>query len=250
MLFGHNLIMRQVPLLIPAAGSGKRMGSDRNKLFLKLRGRPILQWTIEAAIACKSISSITVIGQPHDHPEFLAIQQQYPDVLINWTLGGATRQISVALGLDFLNQTDRPTYVLIHDGARCLATPQLFQRCVDALEPETGLIAAIPVKDTIKVVQNQRIQSTPEREYLWAAQTPQGFGFTQLLKAHAIAQQQNWQVTDDAALYEKIDLPVAIVPGEETNIKITTPQDLQIAELILQQKQPRANDMIDPYTTN
>ncbi|MDX1977846.1 MAG: 2-C-methyl-D-erythritol 4-phosphate cytidylyltransferase [Pseudanabaenaceae cyanobacterium bins.68] len=229
--------MRQVPLLIPAAGSGKRMGSDRNKLFLKLADRPILQWTIEAAIACQGISSVTIIGQPYDYPDFVGIQQQYPDIALNWVVGGATRQISVANGLEFLLHTQSAEFVLIHDGARCLVTPQLFQRCVDALQPETGLIAAIPVKDTIKVVLDQRIQSTPDRQHLWAAQTPQGFNLAQLMTAHAIAQQQDWQVTDDAALYEKINLPVAIVPGEETNLKMTTPQDLQIAALILAQRQ-------------
>jgi 2-C-methyl-D-erythritol 4-phosphate cytidylyltransferase len=223
-----------VPLLIPAAGSGKRMGSDRNKLLLTLLDKPILQWTIEAAIACESLSSITVIGQPWDYEAFCQIKDRVQTVNLAWVEGGSTRQISVANGLKSLNKSE--TKVLIHDGARCLATPELFERCASSLEKNIGLIAAIPVKDTIKIVQNGVTVSTPDRQQLWAAQTPQGFSLAELISAHAIAETEGWQVTDDAALFEKINLPVAIVLGEETNLKITTPQDLKIAEFILRQR--------------
>jgi 2-C-methyl-D-erythritol 4-phosphate cytidylyltransferase len=99
-----------------------------------------------------------------------------------------------------------------------------------------GFIAAVPVKDTIKIVEAGVVADTPNREYLWAAQTPQGFIVDKLIAAHERAEAQGWEVTDDAALFEKVGLPVQIVMGEETNLKITTPQDLAIAEFILKSR--------------
>ncbi len=222
-------------LLIPAAGSGKRMGADRNKLLLSLLGKPILQWTLESAIESQAIAWIGVMGQPHDYPEFQKIfkllNTTKPICLIE---GGATRQASVFNGLQSLPiECDR---VLIHDGARCLATPELFDRCDLSLQKMSGFIAAVPVKDTIKVVNGLTIIDTPNRDHLWAAQTPQGFQADLLKNAHLKAVELGWEVTDDAALFEKMGLPVQIVIGEETNLKITTQQDLAIAEFILRQR--------------
>lgn len=127
--------------------------------------------------------------------------------------------------------------VLIHDGARCLATPDLFNRCAEVLQECQGLIAAIPVKDTIKIVDsNLLITDTPTRDNLWAAQTPQGFDVKLLKECHDRGLKLGWQVTDDAALLEKCGFPVRIVSGEETNLKVTTPIDLTIAEFILNQR--------------
>ncbi len=222
-------------LLIPAAGSGKRMGSDRNKLLLSLLNKPILQWTLEAAIASPAIDWIGVIGQPQDFPDFQEIFSRLShDQPIRLILGGDTRQASVFNGLAALSET--AAQVLIHDGARCLATTELFNRCDRALDNYRGLIAAVPVKDTIKVVESGIVTDTPDRNHLWAAQTPQGFIVQDLRAAHDQAKAQNWSVTDDAALFEKIGLAVQIVMGEETNLKITTPQDLAIAEFILRQR--------------
>ncbi|PZO42384.1 MAG: 2-C-methyl-D-erythritol 4-phosphate cytidylyltransferase [Pseudanabaena frigida] len=222
-------------LLIPAAGSGKRMGADRNKLLLPLIEKPILLWTLEAAIASEAIAWIGVIGQPHDYPEFQKIFHRLNTTKpIHLIQGGTTRQASVFNGLKSLpSNGDR---VLIHDGARCLATPQLFDRCDKALQTMQGFIAAVPVKDTIKIVDGQTIVDTPNRDHLWAAQTPQGFQADLLKNAHLKAVELGWEVTDDAALFEKVGLPVQIVMGEETNLKITTPQDLAIAEFILKQR--------------
>jgi len=100
-----------------------------------------------------------------------------------------------------------------------------------------GFIAAVPVKDTIKIVDGQTIVDTPNRDHLWAAQTPQGFQVDLLKNAHLTAVDLGWEVTDDAALFEKVGLAVQIVMGEETNLKVTTPQDLAIAEFILKQRQ-------------
>ncbi len=223
-------------LLIPAAGMGKRMGSDRNKLLLTLLGKPLLAWTLLAAEAAEDIHWIGIMGQPDDWSDFKTILAEVslskPVQLIQ---GGETRQESVYKGLQGL--PPEATRVLIHDGARCLATPQLLNRCAAALQDCSGLIAAIPVKDTIKVVdETGLIQDTPDRRQLWAAQTPQGFEVQLLKRSHEQGRNSGWKVTDDAALFERCQLPVQVVEGEETNLKVTTPVDLAIAEFILRQR--------------
>jgi 2-C-methyl-D-erythritol 4-phosphate cytidylyltransferase len=224
-------------LLIPAAGMGKRMGSDRNKLLMTLLDQPLLAWTLIAAEQAKSISWIGIIGQPEDRSDLTSILGNISiSKPVQWIQGGSTRQESVYNGLQALPaEADR---VLIHDGARCLATPDLLDRCAAVLATCPGLIAAITVKDTIKVVDNMGIVlDTPDRANLWAAQTPQGFEVKLLKACHDQGRTLGWEVTDDAALFEKCNLPVTIVPGEETNLKITTPVDLAIAEFILRNRE-------------
>jgi 2-C-methyl-D-erythritol 4-phosphate cytidylyltransferase len=223
-------------LLIPAAGMGKRMRSDKNKLLLTLLDKPLLAWTLLAAEAATTIEWIGIMGQSHDFPAFkdilAALTRTKP---IKFIQGGETRQASVYNGLQALPETAKR--VLIHDGARCLATPELFDRCTEALNHCNGFIAAIPVKDTIKIVDSEQfIQDTPDRHKLWAAQTPQGFDVSLLKDCHKKGRELGWEVTDDAALLEKCGIPVKIVEGEETNLKITTPVDLAIAEFILKQR--------------
>jgi 2-C-methyl-D-erythritol 4-phosphate cytidylyltransferase len=223
-------------LLIPAAGMGKRMGSDGNKLLLNLLDKPLLAWTLLAAEASQQIRWIGIIGQPYDFARFKAIIAELeltkPLEIIQ---GGKTRQESVYNGLQALPASGER--VLIHDGARCLVTPELFDRCAEILLNCQGLIAAIPVKDTIKIVDESGfIKDTPNRHYLWAAQTPQGFAVQLLKDCHQRGRKLGWEVTDDAALLEKCQLPVKIVAGEETNLKVTTPVDLALAEFILRQR--------------
>jgi 2-C-methyl-D-erythritol 4-phosphate cytidylyltransferase len=227
-------------LLIPAAGMGRRMGSDRNKLRLMLLGKPLLAWTLLAAETAASITWIGLIGQLEDEPTWKdLIHNLHLKKPVVFIVGGNTRQTSVYKGLTALpSEVDQ---VLIHDGARCLATPELLDRCAEALQHYQGFVAAVPVKDTIKVVDAQdQIQDTPDRARLWAAQTPQGFQVAPLKACHEQGRQQGWEVTDDAALFEKLNLPVHIVLGEETNLKVTTPADLAIAELILRQRLKKA----------
>ncbi|MBD2353822.1 2-C-methyl-D-erythritol 4-phosphate cytidylyltransferase [Tolypothrix sp. FACHB-123] len=223
-------------LLIPAAGIGRRMGSDRNKLLLKVRSQPLITWTLKAAEAATSITWIGIISQPTDWDDFRAIIADLKLTKpVEFIQGGYTRQESVYNGLQALPAAAEQ--VLIHDGARCLATPDLLNACAEAIRHCPGLIAAIPVKDTIKVVDERGIiQSTPDRSQLWAAQTPQGFDVKLLKECHAQGVREGWEVTDDAALFEKCGMEVRIVPGEETNLKVTTPQDLAIAEFILKSR--------------
>ena len=228
--------MTAVHLLIPAAGMGRRMGADRNKVLLHLLGQPLIAWTLRAAEEADAVAWIGLICQPSDRPLLQAVVDELelskPVVFLD---GGDTRQESVYNGLQGLPA--EATQVLIHDGARCLATADLFNRCAAALDHHQGLIAAIPVKDTIKVVNaDQQITATPDRQHLWAAQTPQGFDVALLKQCHDQGRRQGWAVTDDAALFEQCDLPVHIVPGEETNLKVTTPVDLALAEFILHQR--------------
>ena len=223
-------------LLIPAAGMGRRMGSQRNKLLLKLLDKPLLFWTLLAAEQSQSIEWIGIMGQPTDFSDFQDIvSQSNLTKTVELIVGGNTRQESVYNGLQALPKNAER--VLIHDGARCLATSKLFDRCSDALDTCKGFIAAVTVKDTIKVVDSQgTIADTPDRSNLWAAQTPQGFDVPLLKQCHDRGKELGWQVTDDAALFEKCDIPVKIVEGEETNLKVTTPVDLAIAEFILRQR--------------
>ncbi|NET46018.1 2-C-methyl-D-erythritol 4-phosphate cytidylyltransferase [Okeania sp. SIO2B3] len=222
-------------LLIPAAGMGRRMGSQRNKLLLTLLDKPLLSWTLEAAFKSHYINWIGIIGQPVDFPDF---QKMISGLSTNKSIelieGGSTRQESVYKGLQAL--PPEAEQVLIHDGARCLVTPELLDRCAEEVVRCPGLIAAVPVKDTIKVVDSSGvIQDTPDRRNLWAAQTPQGFEVKLLKECHEKGRQLGWEVTDDAALFEKCGLPVKVVAGEETNLKVTTPVDLRVAEFILAQ---------------
>ena len=212
------------------------MGADRNKVLLDLLGQPILAWTLQAAAQADSVGWIGLVGQEIDRPDLEAIVAglQLPKP-VKFILGASTRQESVYNGLQALPPI--ATRVLIHDGARCLATPELFDRCAAALDHSPGLIAAVPVKDTIKQVDDhQRVTATPNRDHLWAAQTPQGFDVALLKQAHQQGREQSWIVTDDAALFEQCGLPVQVVPGEETNLKVTTPVDLAIAAFILKQR--------------
>ena len=220
-----------VHLLIAAAGSGRRMGADRNKLLLPLAGRCVIAWTLDAALAAQRVSWIGVVGQEMDREPILALVEGAAKPVV-WIQGGSTRQESVQRGLAALPA--EAEHVLIHDGARCLAEPALFDRCADAVAAGTALIAATPVTDTIKRVNGDGlITETPLRSELWAAQTPQGFQVDQLRRGHAEAQGQRWEVTDDASLFERLGWPVQVLDAGPANIKVTTPFDLTVAEAVL-----------------
>ena len=218
-------------LLIAAAGSGSRMGADQNKLLLKIAGKSILEWTLKAAFASQSIKWIGIVGQPKDKSFIFSILQNSADSF-TWINGGATRQESVQLGLAAL--PDDAKYVLIHDGARCLVKPHVFDEISMIVLGGEAVIAASQVVDTIKKVNKAgEIIDTPPRSDLWCAQTPQGFPVEQLRHAHCKAISNGWSVTDDASLFERLGLPVKIYDAGPSNIKVTTPFDLVIAESLL-----------------
>jgi len=150
--------------------------------------------------------------------------------------GGPTRQVSVwnALQHPSIAHVD---VVLVHDAVRPFVSQSLLSRLLAAVEHIPAVVPALPLKDTVKQVESQQVRCTLNRSELVAVQTPQAFHRAVLIDAHRQAQQQGWIGTDDAALVEQMGVPVAIVPGEEQNLKITTPFDLQIAQLLLQYRQ-------------
>ena len=220
-------------LLIACAGSGRRMGATRNKLLLPVAGRPVLAWTLDAALASRAIRWIGIVGQAVDRADIEAlVAAAAPDRPVQWIQGGDTRQDSVCNGLAAL--PPEAEAVLIHDGARCLVDPQLIDRCAAAVAAGEAVIAAAPVTDTIKRVDAAGvITATPDRSELWGAQTPQGFAVGQLRQAHAQARREGWSVTDDASLFERLGWPVKVLESSPANIKITTPFDITIAEAVL-----------------
>ena len=218
-------------LLIAAAGSGSRMGADKNKLLLEVAGKTILEWTLKSALASQSIKWIGIVGQPKDKNTIHSILKNSVESF-TWINGGMTRQDSVQLGLSALPSDAE--YVLIHDGARCLVSPLVFDEISKIVLRGEAVIAASQVVDTIKKVNEKgEIIDTPPRSNLWCAQTPQGFPVNQLKEAHRKALSNGWSVTDDASLFERLNLPVKIYDAGPSNIKVTTPFDLVIAESIL-----------------
>ncbi len=218
-------------LLIPAAGSGSRMKAGKNKLLINLKGESLLYWTLKSVFCSKSISWVGIIGQPFDKENIINSIKEYSKN-INWINGGKTRQESVKNGLN--NLPNNAKKVLIHDGARCLIKPSYIDKCSLELDSHDAIVLAVKVTDTIKVVNESGfVKETPNREKLWAAQTPQGFLVEKLKEAHNIAIQQNWIVTDDASLFERLKWKVKIIEGDSSNIKITRPVDVEIANLLL-----------------
>ncbi len=218
-------------LLIPAAGSGRRMKAGKNKLLINLEGESLLYWTLKSVFNSKEIKWVGVIGQPSDKDEIIKSIKEFGNK-INWINGGKTRQESVRNGLSSLPKS--ATKVLIHDGARCLIQPSLIDKCVSEMRDNDAAVLAIKVTDTIKFVNKHHyIENTPDRDNLWAAQTPQGFSVRRLKEAHELAVENNWMVTDDSSLFEMLNWPVKIIEGNPLNIKITSPLDLKIASLFL-----------------
>ncbi len=222
-------------LLIAAAGSGSRMKSDCNKLLLKVAGRPVLAWTLDAVKASTTIHWIGIVGRPCDKKFIMPLVDQW-STTVHWIDGGRTRQESVQFGLSALPSNAK--HVLIHDGARCLVEPELFDKCTELVLKGSSVVSATPVVDTIKKVNSKGlIVDTPDRSVLWAAQTPQGFSVDKLKHAHQEALLKNWNVTDDASIFEKLDWPVSILESGPSNIKVTTRFDLLVAEAVLKIRQ-------------
>jgi 2-C-methyl-D-erythritol 4-phosphate cytidylyltransferase len=219
--------------IIAAAGSSRRMeGSD--KLWSPLVGRITLARTIDVFEASPVIDDIILVLNAERVDDAIALcKQEGWRKITNIVVGGMRRQDSVRIGLDKLASTRTQTqWVMIHDGARPLVTPDILEVGLKAAQACQAAIAAIPVKDTIKQGQQGWILNTLDRSLLWAIQTPQVFSFTLIHHAyHTLVGQQEF--TDDAALLEQLGQPVAIFPGSNSNIKITTREDLLIAEALI-----------------
>lgn len=225
-----------VEAVVPAAGHGRRMLSRCNKQFLSLCGRPALVWTLEALTAVQEIEGITVLVREEEVDRCRRLVDEHGLIKVRAVLaGGEERQDSVWRGLKALPPGTK--WVVVHDGARPLATPALIRRVLASAQDKGAAAAGVPVADTVKEVDPAgRVVRTLDRPALRAIQTPQAFAYDLLCKAHRRAQVEGFSGTDDCALVERLGVPVWIVEGEPENVKLTTPRDLRMAREILAER--------------
>jgi 2-C-methyl-D-erythritol 4-phosphate cytidylyltransferase len=229
--------MMNTSVLVPAAGMGRRMGAAVNKQYLQLGGRPILARTLELFEKHPAIRSIFPIipADEIDYFEEQILPRTDLTKLGGIVAGGKERQDSVRNGLRqlLLSGIEPDSVVLIHDGVRPLFNSTLISTLIDIARLKGGAVVGVPAKDTLKEVEDGLIVATPERSRLWQVQTPQAFRFELLLRAYQQADKDSFSGTDDASLVERIGTQVVMVEGDYRNIKITTPEDLLIAEAFL-----------------
>ena len=227
------LKLRRCGAVIVAAGSASRMGGI-DKVMAELAGEPMIRRTVRAFQECDAISEIVVVTREDLIVPITGLCKGYEKVTAV-VVGGKNRQESVHLGLNALS--DKVKLVAIHDGARPLVTWQVIDRAVRAGNTYHAAAPAIPVKDTIKTVQGGIVKDTPDRSALRAVQTPQVFDFDLIRGALKQALQDDANITDDCSAVERLGMSVKIVEGDERNIKVTTPMDLKIAEMLLEEMQ-------------
>lgn len=227
----------KIGAVVAAGGIGKRMGGSRAKQFLELLGKPLLIRTLEALQASAAIDTV-VVAAPEDAVEDARrlILQAGLDKVVSVGPGGETRQESVWKALRELKRHD-PALVLVQDAVRPFLDDRLILRVIEAARSCGGAVPAIPIADTIKVAgPDGMVVETPDRQRLWSVQTPQGFRFPLLWRAFESAVEQGFVGTDDSSLVERIGGRVKVVEGDEENIKITTPADLEAAERIVRRR--------------
>ncbi|OBB11292.1 2-C-methyl-D-erythritol 4-phosphate cytidylyltransferase [Mycolicibacterium setense] len=212
--------------VVPAAGSGERLGADRPKAFVNLRGKPLLEHALDGLLSSGVIDKVVVAVPPALTDEAMMVFGGRAQIVA----GGSDRTESVGLALSAAGD---PDFILVHDAARALTPPSLIARVVAALaEGHAAVVPGLPLADTIKAVDaNGAVLGTPERAGLRAVQTPQGFRTDVLRRAYQRA--GAGAVTDDASLVEQIGTPVQIVDGDPLAFKITTPLDLLLAEAVM-----------------
>lgn len=233
MMLKGELTSVSVGVVIPAAGQGKRMGTKESKQFLLFHQKPIFLHTIEVFEFHPEIDEIVIVVRETEieRTQQLIKEQGFKKVS-NIVAGGRERQESVFMGLKVLS-TD---LVLVHDAVRPFVTHGAVTRLISEIKIHDAAILAVPMKDTVKKVDESCVMDTLERKRLWSVQTPQGFRRELLMEAHIQAARDVDFATDDSALVEKLGVNVRVVDGEYTNIKITTPEDLIFAEAIYQMK--------------
>lgn len=230
--------MNKVTAIVLAAGQGKRMNSSIAKQFLMLRDKPVLFYSLKAFEESGVDEIILVTGEGQvDYCRKEIVDLYQISKVKQIVEGGRERYDSVYRAFQFASPTD---YVLIHDGARPFITSILINRMIDQVKECQACLLGMPVKETIKVVgEDGMVQATPKRSMLWAAQTPQAFAFSSIKDAYeAMYREENREglgITDDAMVYEAYQkLPVKMLPGDYNNIKLTTPEDIILAEQILE----------------
>lgn len=241
----------KVIAIVPAAGLGKRFGQGSNKPFQTLKGKPLLVWSLEIFEAIDEIVEIIPVLKEEERESGQKVFEDYNLSKIKRIApGGKERQDSVYNGLKLIE--DKKCIVLIHDGARPLIEKHLIQEAIkeisipsapffikgsdEGLNDCDGVVLGVPLKDTIKEAEAGIIKKTLRRDALWAIQTPQVFPYNIILRAYEKAMNENFYSTDDAALVERYGGKVKVIIGSYKNIKITTPEDLAIAEFLLSKK--------------
>lgn len=227
--------MDKVMAVIPAAGASRRMGTGVNKQLLSLCGKTVLEHTIRAVVASTYISGIVLVVRPEEENFFKKWSEQFVDTVITVVRGGAERQQSVRNGIDALPADT--CLVVIHDGARPLVEPELVDKVVDAAKSDGAATLGVPVKDTVKMTGGNKVVETIPRDNLWLVQTPQVFSYDIIYAAHKWADSRAFFGTDDASLVEAYGYPVTMVKGSYSNIKVTTPEDIIIAEALMKARQ-------------
>ena len=227
------LPLKRCGAVIVAAGSASRMGGI-DKVMAPLGGIPMVARTVAAFQGCDAIGEIVIVTRP-DLIRPISALCAGMDKVRAVVAGGSSRQESVGLGLNALSKNVE--LAAIHDGARPLITEAVIDRTVRAANSYGAAAPAVPVKDTIKVVKGGLVEKTPERATLQGVQTPQVFDFDLLRGALKKAREENAAVTDDCSAVERLGMKVKIVEGDERNLKVTTPMDLKIAEMLLEEMQ-------------
>ena len=213
-------------VIIVAAGEGRRLGEALPKAFVSLGGKPLCQHSLSFFKSHSQIQDIILVVPPG--------KENFSQNGSKIVAGGKTRQESVANGLKVLDE--KCDWVLVHDAARPFVTLENIDKLLDQAKLGHNAILAHPISDTVKLAEENRIVKTLDRKNLWGAETPQLCQVSALKEALKKAEANNWAVTDEASLLEKLGIEVYIVESDATNIKITTKKDWQLAETILKEK--------------
>ena len=216
--------------VIVAAGTASRMGGI-DKVMAQLEGEPMILRTVRTFQTCEAIREIVIVTREDLIVPIMSLCKDFEKVTAVVT-GGSSRQESVQMGLNALSS--KVKLVAVQDGARPLVTHAVIDRTVRAAHTYSAAAPAIPVKDTVKVVTGGVVSSTPDRKTLQAVQTPQVFDLDMLRGALKKAKEDGAEVTDDCSAVERLGMSIKIVEGDERNIKVTTPLDLKIAKLLLE----------------
>ena len=231
-LMRKTLPLKKCGAVIVAAGNASRMGGI-DKVMAELKGEPMIARTVRTFQNCDCISEIVIVTRQDLILPITNLTRNMGKVKAV-VCGGSSRQESVNLGLNALSKDMQ--MAAIHDGARPLISMEVIDRTVRAAHTHNAAAPAIPVKDTIKVVEGRVVVNTPDRSTLFAVQTPQVFDFDLLRGALKHAEETGAQVTDDCSAVELLGMKIKIVDGDERNLKVTTPMDLKIAEMLLEEQ--------------
>jgi 2-C-methyl-D-erythritol 4-phosphate cytidylyltransferase len=221
--------------IIVAAGRGSRMGGGRAKQFREISGIPIIIHTLRRFEQCETVAETTVVLPEAEREEFLSLSEKYGlRKLARAVAGGETRALSVWNGLRSLGAAEDESVVAVHDGVRPFVEPGEIDRVVREAEASGAAILAAPAVETVKEVEGARVLRTHERSRLWLAQTPQCFRLRLLRRAYEAALAEGRaDATDDSALVERLGVEVRVVEGGPHNIKVTTPRDFELAEILM-----------------